>query len=122
MQFFKGVCTALSTPFTKDDVNVRTLEELLERQWEAGVDAVAVLGTTGEPSTMSLEEKIFTVKSAAEILRGTGLKLIAGAGSNSTDEAVHLARACEYAGAQALLVVTPYYNKATGRGVIRHYD
>lgn len=116
---FSGVCTALVTPFSQGKINVDMLERLLYRQWEAGTDAVCLCGTTGEAPTLSDAEKagIFKAAKAASSNRC----LIAGTGSNSTDHALSLSKAAEDAGVDALLVVTPYYNKATPSGLIAHY-
>ena len=118
--FFTGVCTALVTPFTEGKLNFPMLETLLHRQMEAGIEAVVLAGTTGESPTLSDEEKIDMFRFAKEVTKGR-MKIIAGTGSNSTAHAVRLSQAAEAAGADALLVVTPYYNKATPQGLTAHY-
>lgn len=118
--FFLGVCTALVTPFLDGNVNYPMLQRLLQRQLDAGIRAVVICGTTGESPTLSDSEKIQLFRSAKEFV-GNGCKIIAGTGSNNTAHAVALSRAAEEAGADALLVVTPYYNKATPTGLIAHY-
>ena len=118
--FFSGVCTALVTPFLKDTVNYPMLEQLLRRQYDAGIRALVICGTTGESATLTDEEKLtmfrYAKKSGPEDLR-----IIAGTGSNSTAHAIALSQAAQDAGADALLVVSPYYNKATPEGLYLHY-
>lgn len=118
--FFSGVCTALVTPFLKDSVNYPMLEQLLRRQYDAGIRALVICGTTGESATLTDEEKLtmfrYAKKSGPEDLR-----IIAGTGSNSTAHAIALSQAAQDAGADALLVVSPYYNKATPEGLYLHY-
>ena len=118
--FFTGFCTALVTPFLKDSVNYPMLEQLLRRQYDAGIRAVVICGTTGESATLTDEEKLtmfrYAKKSGPEDLR-----IIAGTGSNSTVHAIALSQAAQDAGADALLVVSPYYNKATPEGLYLHY-
>ena len=118
--FFSGVCTALVTPFLKDTVNYPMLEQLLRRQYDAGIRALVICGTTGESATLTDEEKLtmfrYAKKSGPEDLR-----IIAGTGSNSTAHAIALSQAAQEAGADALLVVSPYYNKATPAGLYLHY-
>ena len=118
--FFSGVCTALVTPFLKDSVNYPMLEQLLRRQYDAGIRALVICGTTGESATLTDEEKLtmfrYAKKSGPEDLR-----IIAGTGSNSTAHAIALSQAAQDAGADGLLVVSPYYNKATPEGLYLHY-
>ena len=118
--FFSGVCTALVTPFLKDTVNYPMLEQLLRRQYDAGIRALVICGTTGESATLTDEEKLtmfrYANKSGPEDLR-----IIAGTGSNSTAHAIALSQAAQDAGADGLLVVSPYYNKATPEGLYLHY-
>ena len=118
--FFTGVCTALVTPFLKDSVNYPMLEQLLRRQYDAGIRALVICGTTGESATLTDEEKLtmfrYAKKSGPEDLR-----IIAGTGSNSTAHAIALSQAAQDAGADGLLVVSPYYNKATPEGLYLHY-
>lgn len=117
---FSGVCTALVTPFLDDRVNYPMLEQLLRRQMEAGIGAVVLCGTTGEAPTLTDGEKITMIRRAKEFV-GDGCTIIAGTGSNCTRHAVRLSQAAEQAGADGLLVVTPYYNKATPAGIYAHY-
>jgi len=118
--FFTGVCTALVTPFLGDVVNYPLLELLLRRQIDAGIEAVVLCGTTGESPTLSDCEKLEIFRRCARYVAGR-CKIIAGTGSNDTQHAVALSAAAETAGADALLVVSPYYNKATPEGLLTHY-
>lgn len=118
---FTGACTALVTPFLNGKVNFPMLETLLMRQAEAGIRAIVICGTTGESPTLSDEEKITLFQQAKEIT-GNGCAILAGTGSNDTAQAVALSRAAEEVGADALLIVSPYYNKATPDGLFAHYS
>lgn len=117
---FKGVCTALITPFYKGEIDYACLQNLIERQIDAGVGAILLAGTTGESPTLSLREHAEMVSFAAKQIDGR-LPLLAGCGSNSTSHACELAEAVAESGADALLVVTPYYNRANDRGIVAHY-
>ena len=117
---FTGACTALVTPFLNGKVNYPMIEQLLKRQIESGINAVVVAGTTGESPTLSDDEKIELFRRCKEYA-GDACKIIAGTGTNSTEHAIALSVAAEEAGADALLIVTPYYNKATPDGLIAHY-
>lgn len=117
---FTGVCTALVTPFLDGKVNYPMMEMLLRRQMEAGIRAVVITGTTGESATVSDEEKLELFRRCKEYV-GDQMLVIAGTGSNSTEHAVYLSKEAEKCGADALLVVSPYYNKATPEGLIAHY-
>lgn len=117
---FTGVCTALITPFWAGEVNYPLSEQLLKRQIDAGVPAVVLAGTTGEAPTLSDEEKL-TLFARCKAYAGDKCTIIAGTGSNSTAHTVALSRKAQAVGADALLVVTPYYNKATPDGLIAHY-
>lgn len=118
---FTGVCTALVTPFLGNAVNYPLLELLLGRQIAAGIEAVVLCGTTGESPTLSDCEKLEIFHRCARYAGGR-CKIIAGTGSNDTQHAVALSAAAEAAGADALLVVSPYYNKATADGLLTHYS
>ena len=118
--FFSGVCTALVTPFLKDSINYPMLEQLLRRQYDAGIRAVVICGTTGESATLTDEEKLTMFRYAKKSMP-EDLRIIAGTGSNSTVHAIALSQAAQDAGADALLVVSPYYNKATPEGLYLHY-
>lgn len=117
---FSGACTALVTPFINGKVNYPMAEQLLRRQMEAGISAVVVAGTTGESPTLSDEEKMELFHRCKKFA-GDKCTIIAGTGTNSTEHAVALSMGAEEAGVDALLVVTPYYNKATPDGLIAHY-
>lgn len=117
---FTGVCTALVTPFLDSQINYPMMERLLVRQIDAGISAVVLAGTTGESATLSDGEKLELVQRAKKCA-GETCTIIAGTGSNSTAHTVALSRAAENAGADALLIVSPYYNKATSSGLIAHY-
>ena len=117
---FTGACTALVTPFLDGQVNYPMMEQLLRRQMDAGIEAVVVCGTTGEAPTLSDAEKL-ELFSRAKHYTGGVCKIIAGTGSNSTAHTVQLSTAAEKCGADALLVVTPYYNKASQDGLCAHY-
>lgn len=119
---FTGACVAIVTPFNgENEVDFDRFGDLIERQIAAGTDAICVCGTTGESATQTLEEHMETVEYCIKKVAGR-VKVIAGAGSNDTAAALMLARHAEAAGADALLLVTPYYNKATQAGLIRHYE
>ena len=117
---FKGVCTALITPFYKGEIDYESLQSLIERQIDAGVGAILVAGTTGESPTLSVREHADLVSFAARQIGGR-LPLLAGCGSNSTAHACELAEAVAESGADALLAVTPYYNRTNDRGIVAHY-
>lgn len=118
---FKGCATAIITPFTSDAVDCEALKKLIDFQLEAGINAFVVCGTTGEAATMSYAERMRTIETAVRHVDGR-VPIIAGTGSNSTETAIAQSRDAALAGADALLLVTPYYNKATQRGLIRHYE
>lgn len=117
---FTGACTALVTPFLNGKVNYPMAEQLLRRQIEAGIPAVVLCGTTGESPTVSDAEKIELFR-RAKAYAGDSCTIIAGTGSNSTEHAIELSRAAEEVGADALLVVAPYYNKGNPEGLFAHY-
>ena len=117
---FKGAATAIITPFDKDGVNFTKLGELLEFQIEQEIDAIVICGTTGEASTMPDAEHVATVKYTVDKVNKR-VPVIAGAGSNDTNHAIELSKKLEAVGADALLAVTPYYNKTTQKGLIAHF-
>ncbi len=122
MAIFKGACTALITPMkANEEVDYDQLEKLIERQIMGGIDALCICGTTGEASTLSEQEHMDVIAKASEIINKR-VPVIAGAGSNSTATAIMLSKAAKQAGADALLHVSPYYNKATQKGLIRHFS
>lgn len=118
--FFSGVCTAMVTPFLDGKINYPMMEILLKRQMEAKIPAVVIAGTTGEGATLTDSEKIKLFHFSKEIL-GCHTRMIAGTGSNCTEHSIALSIAAENAGADALLIVSPYYNKATPKGLVTHY-
>ena len=118
---FTGVCTALVTPFLDGRVNYPMMEMLLKRQIDAGIQAVVVCGTTGESPTLSDEEKLELFYRCKQYA-ADACTVIAGTGSNSTAHAAALSRAAQDAGVDGLLIVSPYYNKATQSGLIAHYS
>lgn len=121
MAIFKGAGVAIVTPFTADDqVNYEELGRMIDYQIEQGTDAIIICGTTGESSTLSHEEHDECIRFAVEHTAGR-VPVVAGTGSNSTAEAIRLSTHAEASGADALLLVTPYYNKATQKGLIEHY-
>ena len=117
---FKGCGTAIVTPFTEDGVNFEEFGKLIENQILNDVDAIIVCGTTGESSTMTETEKKETIKYAINKINKR-TKVIIGTGSNNTKTAVEMSEFAEESGADAVLVVTPYYNKTTQQGLIAHY-
>ena len=117
---FQGTCTALVTPFTHDGIDIPALKQLVNWQLEAGVSALVICGTTGEPSTMSEAEWAQVVGTAVEAADGR-IPVIAGTGGNNTRHVIELARQARRLGAAAQLCVTPYYNKTTPKGLIAHY-
>lgn len=121
MSIFTGAGVALVTPtFPDGTVNFEKMKELIEFQLANDTDALIVCGTTGEASTLSDEVQIECVRYAVEVVKGR-VPVIAGAGSNDTAHCIELAKGCEAVGANAVLLVTPYYNKATQKGLILHY-
>lgn len=121
MAIFKGSGVAIVTPMKENlEVNYEKLEEIIDFQVNQGTDCIIIAGTTGESSTLSMEEHRDVIKAAIEFT-GHRVPVVAGTGSNCTATAVQLSKEAEEAGADGLLVVTPYYNKATQSGLIRHY-
>ena len=121
MAIFKGAGVALVTPFHEDEsVNFEALEALIEMQIEGGTDAIIVCGTTGEPSTMTEEERVSVIRFVIEKVNKR-VPVIAGTGCNNTRNTVAMSKEAEELGADGLLVVTPYYNKATQEGLFLHY-
>ena len=120
MALFTGCGTALITPFRDGEIDYKALDNLVEMQIEAGVDALIAAGTTGEPATMTWEEHLNVIRRVVDVTHGR-VPVIAGTGSNCTREAVEAARMSKQFGADAQLVVTPYYNKTSQEGLIAHY-
>lgn len=117
---FTGLCTALVTPFRGDEVNYEMLEMLIERQIRAGADAIVLAGTTGESPTLTDAEKLEIFRIGVQTAAGR-TKIIAGTGSNSTAKAVDLSAKAAHMGVDAILAVTPYYNKSTQPGLLQYY-
>ncbi|MDR1217739.1 MAG: dihydrodipicolinate synthase family protein, partial [Oscillospiraceae bacterium] len=115
---FTGLATAIVTPYRRDGIDYDKLGELIDLQIAGGVDAIVACGSTGESSTQSIDEHIKVVDFCVKRVGGR-VTVIAGAGSNDTEAAVLLSREAERSGADALLHVTPYYNKTTQRGLVR---
>jgi len=118
---FEGSSTAIITPFRDGKVDYKRLGELIDFQIAGGTAAITICGTTGECATQSLEEHIVTVDFCVKYVNSR-VKVIAGTGSNDTQAALYLSQEAEKSGADALLIVTPYYNKTTQRGLIKHYN
>lgn len=122
MSVFKGAGVAIVTPmYDNEEVNYDKLGELLEEQIARGTDAIIICGTTGEASTLTHEEHLAVIKYAVEKVNHR-VPVIAGTGSNATDTAIYLSTEAEKYGADALLLVTPYYNKATQKGLKLHFS
>ena len=117
---FEGCGTAIVTPFTENGVNFEEFKKLIEFQIENEVDAIIVCGTTGEAATMTMEERKETIKFAIDTV-AQRTKIIVGTGSNNTKTSIEMSKFAEEVGADAILVVTPYYNKTTQPGLIAHY-
>jgi len=121
MAIFTGAGVAIVTPFHADgSVNYDKLEELIDFQCNNGTDSIIICGTTGESATLSEAEHVEVIKKAVEFTKGR-IPVVAGTGSNNTMTAIELSKEAEAAGADGLLMVTPYYNKATQQGLIQHY-
>ncbi len=118
---FKGLYTALITPFREGKIDYDSLQKIIEMQIEKGADGVIPMGTTGESPTVSFEEHKEIVKRVVEIV-DKRVKVVAGTGANSTDEAIHLSQSAEDSGVDGILSVNPYYNKPTQDGLIRHFE
>lgn len=117
---FEGCGTAIATPFTEEGINFEEFKRLIENQIENEIDAIIVCGTTGESATMSKEEKKQLINYAIDVIGGR-TKVIIGTGSNNTKNAIEMSKYAEEAGADGILVVTPYYNKTSQKGLIEYY-
>ena len=117
---FEGCGTAIATPFTDDGINFEEFKKILENQIANGIDGIVVCGTTGESSTMTKEERKKIIKFTVDVVGGR-TKVIAGTGSNNTKETIEMSKYAESAGVDGVLVVTPYYNKTTQSGLVKHY-
>ncbi len=116
-----GAMTALVTPFKDGKLDTATYEKLIKRQIKQGINAVVPVGTTGESATLDMNEHKQCIEIAVNVCKGTDVKVIAGAGGNATSEAVELGLHAQSVGADAILSVTPYYNKPTQEGLYQHY-
>src|SRR5512141_1027860 len=117
---FKGSIVAIVTPFNNGKVDYEKLRELVEFQIAGGTDAIVPCGTTGEASTLDYDEHMDVIKTVIDQVKKR-VPVIAGTGSNSTAEAIELSQKAKEAGADGVLLVTPYYNKPTQEGLVRHY-
>ena len=120
-EIFRGVATALITPFRDGEIDYPTLEKLIERQIDAGIDALVIGGTTAEAATLSDEERYELFRRSREYIDGN-CKLILGTGTNDTRIAVKHTEYASNLGCDGVLVVTPYYNRGTKDGVVKHYE
>lgn len=121
MSIFEGVATALITPFGPDgSVNYAKLEELINKQIEGGVDGLVICGTTGESATLTEKEHMDVIRESVKFVNGR-VPVIAGTGSNCTQTAIEMSKEAEEYGADGLLLVSPYYNKATAEGMYEHF-
>lgn len=121
MSIFEGVATALITPFCPDgSVNYAKLEELINKQIEDGVDGLVICGTTGESATLTEKEHMEVIRESVKFVNGR-VPVIAGTGSNCTQTAIEMSKEAEEYGADGLLLVSPYYNKATAEGMYEHF-
>ena len=120
VNFCNGILTAMITPFTESGVNLPELGKMIDYQIDGGTDALVILGTTGEPATMTEDEKTDVIKFAVKHAAGR-VKIIVGTGSNDTAKAVASSIRAEKLGADGILAVTPYYNKCTQKGLLEYY-
>ena len=119
--YITGASTALITPFRNGTLDEVTFATLIQRQINHGIDAVCPVGTTGESATLSHDEHKRCIEIAVEVCKGTNTKVLAGAGSNATHEAIDIAKHAEACGVDALFSVSPYYNKPSQEGLYQHY-
>ena len=118
---FKGCGTAIATPFDENGVNLQEFSKLIEEQIKNEVDSLIVCGTTGEASTMTEDERLKTIECAVKVSNGR-IPIIAGTGSNNTKAVIEMNKKVEKLGVDGVLIVTPYYNKTTQKGLIKHYE
>ena len=121
LTLFKGAATALITPFKDGKIDYVSMGKIIENQIKENIDALVVCGTTGEASTLSDKEKFQLVKFTVDLVKNR-VPVIAGSGSNDTKHAIDLSKEMEAAGANGLLIVTPYYNKCSEKGLVAHYE
>src|SRR2546428_149142 len=117
---FTGTYTALVTPFNRGKIDEPALQRLIAAQIRGGVDGIVPVGTTGESPTLDFEEHIRVIELSVELVKGR-IKVLAGTGANSTNEAIYLTKAAEEVGADGSLQVAPYYNKPSQEGLFQHF-
>lgn len=120
MSIFQGSAVAIVTPFTENGINFEVLRKLLEWHIKEGTDAIVICGTTGEATTMTEKEKKDTIKFTVDVVNKR-IPVIAGTGSNNTSSAISMSKYAESVGVNGLLVITPYYNKTTQNGLVKHF-
>ncbi len=121
MTIVTGTTTALITPFKNGKLDEQSYAKLIQRQIDNGIDAVCPVGTTGESCTLKFDEDVRCIEIAVEVCKGTNTKVLAGAGSNATHEAIRIAKQAQACGADAIFSVSPYYNKPSQEGLYQHY-
>ena len=121
MQQVTGATTAIITPFKNGQLDEQTYAKLIQRQIDNGIDAICPVGTTGESATLTHDEHKRCIEIAVEVVKGSTTKVLAGAGSNSTQEAVEIAKHAQKCGVDAIFSVSPYYNKPSQEGLYQHY-
>ena len=121
MTIVTGTTTAIITPFKNGKLDEQTYAKLIQRQIDNGVDAVCPVGTTGESCTLKFDEDVRCIEIAVEVCKNTNTKVLAGAGSNATHEAIRIAKQAQACGADAIFSVSPYYNKPSQEGIYQHY-
>lgn len=121
MTIFEGSGVAIVTPFTETGVNYPKLKELLEWHVKEGTDAIVICGTTGEATTMTLDEKKEVIKFTVDVVNKR-IPVIAGTGSNNTASSIEMSKYAQSVGVDALLVITPYYNKTNKKGLLKHFE
>lgn len=120
MSIFQGSAVAIVTPFNENGINFESLKNLLEWHVKEGTDAIVICGTTGEATTMTEKEKKDAIKFTVDVINKR-IPVIAGTGSNNTAAAISMSKYAESVGVDGLLVITPYYNKTTQNGLIKHF-
>ncbi|MPM13162.1 4-hydroxy-tetrahydrodipicolinate synthase [bioreactor metagenome] len=121
MSIFKGSAVAIVTPFNDTGVNYNKLKDLIEWHIQEGTDAIVICGTTGEASTMNIEERRKSIKFTVDVVNKR-IPVIAGTGTNDTKASIEMSAFAESVGVDGLLVITPYYNKTTNKGLIKHFE
>ena len=121
MELVTGATTALITPFKNNKLDEQMYADLIKRQIANGIDAICPVGTTGESATLSHDEHKRCIEISVEVCKGSGVKVLAGAGSNATHEAIDIARHARSCGVDAIFSVSPYYNKPSQEGLYQHY-